>query len=165
MTFSQHSLKAKVMIFWSCVSFLQPKFAPAYSSQLALPGFELWIAIHPGQHSAHQAYFTCAFWQDSVLSWCLTQWISILTHEPCSHDGVISSLCLTATLQTLLFQIKGAVFQRDYTEAKGAALQTKIAEWQTGHLFKAIQRSYEPKSWKIKDKDWVALSYQMLFYI
>lgn len=154
------------MIFCSCVSSLQPKFAPAYSSQLALTVFELWISIHPGQRSAHQAYFTCAFWQDSVLSWCLTQWISILTHEPCSHDGVISSLCLAASLQTLLFQIKGAVLQRDYTEAKGAALQTKIAEWHTGHLFKAVQRSYKPKSWKIKDKDWVALSYQiMLFYI
>lgn len=40
---------------------LHPEFPSAYSSQLALAGFELWISIHPGQCSAHQAYFTCAF--------------------------------------------------------------------------------------------------------
>lgn len=124
------------MIFCSCVSSLQPKFAPAYSSQLALTVFELWISIHPGQHSAHQAYFTCAFWQDSVLSWCLTQWISILTHEPCSRYGVISSLCLAASLQTLLFQIKGAVLQRDYTEQREQLSKLKLQSDTQGTFLK-----------------------------
>lgn len=55
--------------------------------------------------------FHLCFWQDSALSWCLTERISILTHEPRSRYGEISSLCLAASLGSLLFQIKGAALR------------------------------------------------------
>lgn len=140
------------MIFCSCVSSLQPKFAPAYSSQLALTGFELWISIHPGQHSAHQAYFTWAFWQDSILSWCLTQWISILTHEPYSHYGVISSFCLAASLQTLLFQIKGAVLQRLHWSKREQLSKLKLQSGTQGIFLKLYKGVMNLNPGRLKTK-------------
>lgn len=55
--------------------------------------------------------FHLCFWQDSALSWCLTERISILTHGPHSHYGEISRLCVAASLGSLLFQVKGAALR------------------------------------------------------